>query len=111
MFNGNISPEAIMWQDSSYGDGENIRWRSGFLCMMCGGPVVWGIKLQSIVALSTSEAEYMAIRASVQEVLFLRQLFANLYHAPSRSTRMLEDKKLRIKMLQEANEAKPTTLY
>ena len=33
----------------------------------------------------------MAICASVQEVLFLRQLLANLGHAPTRSTRMLED--------------------
>jgi hypothetical protein len=33
----------------------------------------------------------MAISASVQEVLFLRQLLANLDHAPAGSTRMLED--------------------
>ena len=33
----------------------------------------------------------MAIGASVQEVLFLGQLLANLYHAPSGSTIMLEN--------------------
>ena len=53
--------------------------------------MVWGIKLQSTVALSTAEAEYMAITASDQEVLFLRQLLVNLDHAPSGFTRMLED--------------------
>jgi len=80
-----------MWHDSFYGDGENMRSRTKFLGMMCGGPVVWGSKLQSTVALSTAEAEYMAICASVQEVLFLRQLLADLDHAPSGSTRMLEN--------------------
>ncbi len=53
--------------------------------------MVWGSKLQSTVALSTVEAEYMAISAAVQEVLFLRQLITNLDHAPASSTRMLED--------------------
>jgi hypothetical protein len=39
-FNVNISSEAIMWHDSSFGDGENMRSRTGFLAMVCGGPVV-----------------------------------------------------------------------
>ena len=81
-----------MWQDSSFGDDENMRSSIGFIAMMCGGPVVWGSKLQSTVAISTAHAEYMAIYASVQEVLFLRHLLANLDHAPFGSTtRMLED--------------------
>ena len=53
--------------------------------------MVWGSKLQSRVALSTVEAEYMAISAAVQEVLFLRQLTTNLDHIPASSTKMLED--------------------
>ncbi len=71
-FNGNISLDPIMWRDSSFGDGDNMRSRTGFIAMMCGAPVVLDSKLQSIVALSTVEAEYMAISAVVQEVLFLR---------------------------------------
>ena len=53
--------------------------------------MVWGIKLQSTVALSNVEAENMAISAAVQEVLFVRQLTTNLDHIPASSTRMLED--------------------
>ncbi len=52
---------------------------------------MWGSKLQSIVDLSTVEAEYMAISAAVQEVLFLRQLTTNLDHTHVRPTRILED--------------------
>ncbi len=77
-FNGNISLDPIMWQDSSFGDGDNRRSKTGFIAMMCGAPVVWGSKLQSTIALSTVEAEYMAISAAVQEVIFLRQLTTNL---------------------------------
>jgi len=90
-FNGNISFEPIIWQDSSFADGDDMRSRTGFIAMMCGAPVVWGSKLQSTVALSTVEAEYMALSAVVQEVLFLRQLITNLDHTPARSTRMLKD--------------------
>jgi hypothetical protein len=71
-FNGSISLDPIMWQDSSFGDGDSRRSRTCFIAMMCGGPVVWGSKLQSTVALSTVEAECMAISAVVQEVMFLR---------------------------------------
>ncbi len=59
--------------------------------MMCRCLLVWGNKLQSTVALSTVDTEYMAISATIQEVLFLRQLTTNLDHAPTSSTRMLED--------------------
>ena len=52
---------------------------------------MWESKLQSTIALSTVEAEYMAISAAVQEVLFLRQLTTKFDHTPARSTRMLED--------------------
>jgi hypothetical protein len=53
----------IMWQDSSFADGDNMRSRTGFVAMMCGGTVAWGSRLQSTVALSTVEAEYMALYA------------------------------------------------
>ena len=65
-FNGNISLDPIMWQDSSFGNGDRRRSRTGFIAMMCGAHVVRGSKLQSTVALSTVEAEYMAISAAVQ---------------------------------------------
>jgi hypothetical protein len=70
--NGKISTDMIMWQDASFADGDDRRSRTGFVVMMCGSVVAWGSKLQSTVALSTVEAEYMAICAAAQEALFLR---------------------------------------
>ena len=90
-FNGKISTDMIMWQYSSYANGENMRSKTCFIAMMCGGPIVWGIKLQPTVALSSVEVEYMAVSAASQEVVFLRQLSANLFIMPKEATRMLED--------------------
>jgi hypothetical protein len=90
-FNGEISTDMVMWQDSSYVDGENKRSMTSFIAMMCGGPIVWGIKLQPILALSTAKVEYMAVKSASHEVLFLRQLFANFDIMSKISTRMLED--------------------
>jgi hypothetical protein len=73
-FNGKLPLRLLMWQDSSFGDGENRRSRTWYVAMMCGSSIAWASKLQPSVALSTTEAEYMALLASAQEVVFLRQL-------------------------------------
>ena len=38
------------------------------------GPVSWISKKQPVIALSTSEAEYIAVSAAAQEVVWLRRL-------------------------------------
>ena len=40
-----------------------------FLFMISGGPITWKTKKQSSVALSTAEAEYMALASSAQEAV------------------------------------------
>ena len=50
------------------------------------GAVSWMSKLQSMVALSTTEAEYIAAVSAGQEILWLRNLFTELgYTLPSSS--------------------------
>uniref|UniRef100_A0A2N9H6T1 Integrase catalytic domain-containing protein n=1 Tax=Fagus sylvatica TaxID=28930 RepID=A0A2N9H6T1_FAGSY len=43
-----------------------------------GGPICWKSTLQSIVAMSTTEAEYMAVAEAVKEVLWLKGLVKEL---------------------------------
>ena len=47
----------------------------------------------SCMALSTMEAEYMALRAATKVVMFLRQLLTELYVVLPHPTAMMEDNK------------------
>jgi len=42
--------------------------------MMCGAPVSWASVKQRSIALSTTEAEYMAMTTAAQEATYLRQI-------------------------------------
>src|SRR5207244_1654397 len=50
-------------------------------------------KKQTTVALSTAEAEYMAISAAVQEVMWLTQLLQELHFKPTLPTTFHSDNK------------------
>ncbi len=54
------------------------RSTSGFIWIMGGGAICWRSKLQSIVALSSTEAEYIGTTLAVQEVIWLRDLLCKL---------------------------------
>ena len=53
---------------------------TGICFKLCSdGPLIsWKSKKQSTVALSTCEAEYVAMAAAVQEAKFLKQLFSDM---------------------------------
>ena len=46
--------------------------------MFSGGPITWRSKKQTTVALSSTEAEYMALGDAVKELLWLQQLFDSI---------------------------------
>ena len=54
------------------------RSTSGFVWIMGGGAICWRSKLQSVVALSSMEAEYVRATPAVQEVVWLRDLLCEL---------------------------------
>jgi hypothetical protein len=49
---------------------------AGLLFMVNGSPITWRSKLQSIVAQSTREAEFVAAACAVREGLWLQKLLA-----------------------------------
>jgi hypothetical protein len=51
-------------------------WRSitGYAFLISGGAISWSLKKQSLVALSSTEAEYMAAAAATKEAVWLRTL-------------------------------------
>ena len=54
------------------------RSTSGYVLMLNGAAVSWRCKRQSVFALSSAEAEFIAASSMVQEVIFLRKFLANL---------------------------------
>jgi hypothetical protein len=67
------------------------RSRTGYVFMMNGAAVSWKSQHQPTVALSTAEAEYMALTAAIQEAIFLRQLLDSMGVKQSEPTMIFED--------------------
>lgn len=61
------------------GDESDRRSMTGYVFIMQGGAVTWNSKKQPTVALSTTEAEYMAMSTASQEAIWLRNLGAELF--------------------------------
>ena len=65
--------------DSDFaGDLDKRRSITGYVYTLCGGAVSWKASLQSVVALSTTEAEYIALSEAVKEAIWLKGLVAEL---------------------------------
>lgn len=62
------------------GDSDSRRSTSGLIIKMGSGAISWASKLQPIVTLSTTEAEYVSATSAGQEILWLRNLFSELGH-------------------------------
>lgn len=56
------------------GDIDSRRSMTGYIFKFQGGPITWGTKKQATVALSTAEAEYMALSMATQDAMWLRSL-------------------------------------
>ena len=69
--------DLIGYSDADWaGDADDRHSTSGNLFLLAGGPISWQSKKQGVVALSTCEAEYVALSAAVQEAIWLKKLVA-----------------------------------
>uniref|UniRef100_W8AQ86 Retrovirus-related Pol polyprotein from transposon TNT 1-94 n=1 Tax=Ceratitis capitata TaxID=7213 RepID=W8AQ86_CERCA len=69
----------ICFTDADWGS-NNIDRKSftGYVILMAGGAIAWESRKQSVVALSSMEAEYVALCQGTKEVVFLRVLLSEL---------------------------------
>jgi len=71
--------ECIGYVDSDYaGDLDKRRSTTGYVFTFSQAPVSWRSTLQSTVALSTTEAEYMALTEAMKEAIWLQGLLDDL---------------------------------
>ena len=73
----------VGYSDADWGgDVGDRKSTSGYLFQIGGTAVSWKSNKQTCVALSTTEAEYIALAAAAQEAIWLRQLTTDLKNGP-----------------------------
>jgi hypothetical protein len=73
------------------GDADGRRSTTGYVFFVGDGAVSWNSKRQPTVALSTTEAEYMAASQSAKEAVWLRQLMADVGCVQEEATTIMCD--------------------
>uniref|UniRef100_A0A2N9HBW1 Integrase catalytic domain-containing protein n=1 Tax=Fagus sylvatica TaxID=28930 RepID=A0A2N9HBW1_FAGSY len=69
----------VGYVDADYaGEVDDRRSTTGYVFTLSGRPICWKSTLQSIVAMSTTEAEYMAVAEATKEALWLKGLVKEL---------------------------------
>jgi transposase InsO family protein len=78
---GDVSvPEPLVsFTDSDYASCKDTRRsRTGYVLQLYGGPIAWCSKLQTVVAMSSAESEYIACSAATRETVWLRRVCCDL---------------------------------
>jgi hypothetical protein len=73
------------WTASTSSDPTSVKSRTGYVITFASCPVLWSSKLQTEVALSTTEAEYIALSQSARDLIPMRDLF----HELSKATKLI----------------------
>jgi hypothetical protein len=69
------------WQKADAESADAVMSRTGYVLMYAGCPIHWVSKLQTEIALSTAEAEYIALSQSLREVIPLMSMMKELKKA------------------------------
>jgi hypothetical protein len=93
------------YSDSDWGgDSVNNRSTTGFVVMLNGNLISWNTKKQPTVALSSAEAELMALVEATKEVAWLSMLLGELHYKIKRPSLIYVDNKSTINMAQNIGE-------
>ena len=91
--------ELVGYSDADWaGDVDSRKSTSGYVFLLGGNIISWASKKQPVVALSTTEAEYIALCLATQEAIWLRRLCASVGQAQTKPTKILEDNQGTISM-------------
>ena len=98
-YDGSNTSTCIGYSDSDFGgDTDDRKSTSGYIFQVGGTGISWRSKKQTSVALSTAEAEYIALSQAAQEAIWLRQLNTDLLCKPQQPTTVYEDNQAAISM-------------
>lgn len=102
----------VGFSDADYANNpETRRSNTGFVVMYNGSPILWRCQRQSIVALSTTEAEYISGSELDKELLPLREMLKELEMISDQPTPVRIDNQSTVKISQnEAGQQKTKRL-
>ena len=60
---------ALEWQESNADDSDNVMSQTGMVIMYDKCPIFWRSSLQTGIALSTAEAEYITLSSALRQLL------------------------------------------
>jgi len=64
--------------DAAYANTDDYKSTAGYVFIAAGGAITWRSKKQTFTALSTTEAEYVALSEAAHEAYWLRNLYEEL---------------------------------
>ena len=86
LYSKSNSNNYVGFSDADWGgDLDDRKSTSGYMFQVGGTFISWRSKKQTCVALSTAEAEYIALASTAQESLWLQQLLADLKNEEPKS--------------------------
>ena len=68
--------------DSAHADNKSLKSTCSYIFLLYGSPISWVTKVQKTIALSLTEAEYMAGTEAARETIWLKQLTDILFKNP-----------------------------
>jgi hypothetical protein len=66
------------WDINTLADPASVKSRTGYIITYSGCPILWSSKLQSEIALSTTEAEYISLSTSLRDLILMRAILKEL---------------------------------
>jgi len=99
VYDGHNTDVLIVYSDSDYAtDPDTRRSTSGYVTVLAGGAVSW-MSQQRIVALSTTEAEYVVASDATKEAIWIRRLLKSVGINEKGPTEMRPDNQGSIKLI------------
>ena len=83
------------------GNLDNRRSTTGYVFTFAGAAISWASKLQQVVSLSTTEAEYIALTEAAKELIWLQRLFSD-FDYPQQGSALYCDSKSAIDLAKNA---------
>ncbi|GJP86850.1 hypothetical protein CLOP_g16824 [Closterium sp. NIES-67] len=95
--------QLVGFSDADYaGDSASRRSHSGYVFCLNGAAISWQSKRQPVVALSTTESEYISLCQCIQEGVWLRRLFGEFGHDHAGGVPVFVDNQSAIALAQNA---------